>query len=111
MNGSDPPQPPPLKPFAPVLLRTSIATVAVLLMLLAAGGWWAYERHVEEARVTTDAVTRLLAHQTARTFEVTNLALMRLVDLAGKTDWTAPGAARPLETEAISLKYSTPRSE
>src|SRR3546814_18165624 len=94
MNGSDPPQPPPLKPFAPVLLRTSIATVAVLLMLLAAGGWWAYERHVEEARVTTAQVTRLLAHQMARTFEVTNLALMRPVDLHGEYDrqeWTARG--------------------
>src|SRR3546814_11954199 len=107
MNGSDPPQPPPLKPFAPVLLRTSIATVAVLLMLLAAGGWWAYERHVEEARVTTDAVTRLLALQTARTFAVTNLALMRLAALAGKTDWTVQGRGGPLDTE-VSHRKTTP---
>ncbi|MFN4088908.1 MAG: sensor histidine kinase [Alphaproteobacteria bacterium] len=96
------------KPFAPLLMRVSLATLAVLLILLLGGGWWSYQRHVEEARNGTDSIARLLANQTARTFDATNLALVRLAEIAAKTDWSDANDAAAAEAEFVALRFRLP---
>jgi len=85
-----------------------MATLAVLLLLLAAGGWWAFKRHLTEAQDGTDAVVRILANQTARSFEATDLALLRLVDVSAATDWSNPASARTVESEVVALRFRLP---
>ena len=100
--------PPPRRPFAPVLLRISLATFAVLLFLLAAGGWWGFQRHVAEVHNGTESVVRLLANQTARSFEATDLALLRLVDVASVVDWSDPLSTQSVESEVVALRFRLP---
>ncbi len=107
MNEGEP-IPPPRRPFAPVLLRISLATFAVLLILLAAGGWWGFKRHVADVHSGTDGVARLLANQTARSFEATDLALLRLVDVASVVDWSDPLSMQSVESEVVSLRFRLP---
>lgn len=105
---SDQAPPPPRRPFAPVLLRVSMATLAVLMLLLAGGGWWAFNRHLTEAKDGTDAVVRLLANQTARSFEATDLALFRLVDVSAAIDWNDPQSVQAVESEVVALRFRLP---
>lgn len=99
---------PPRRPFAPVLLRISLATFGVLLILLAAGGWWGFQRHVADVHSGTDGVARLLANQTARSFEATDLALLRLVDVASVVDWSDPLSTQSVESEVVALRFRLP---
>lgn len=78
------------------------------MLLLGAGAYWSYRQHFAEAKMTNEAVTRLLAHQTARSLEATDLALVQLVRLAAETDWTDPTAVQAVEREMLSLKNRLP---
>ena len=108
MSETDAAPAPPRQPFAGFLLRVSLAAMAVLLLLLAVGGWWSYNRHTAEAESGTDTIVRLLANQAARSFDATDIALLRLVDVSAGVDWANPEAARTVESEVLALRLRLP---
>ncbi len=96
------------RPFARTLLRVSVLALCILLLLLGAGAYWSYRQHFAEAKTTNEAVTRLLAHQTARALEATDLALVQLVRLAEEIDWTVPANVLGVKRELLLLKHRLP---